>query len=43
MDEHVEGINEITNAYRNLIVRYETKRTLGRPKRRWDNCKLHVK
>jgi hypothetical protein len=43
MDERVERIKEMTDPYTILIVRYEDKRPPGRPKCRWNNCKMHVK
>jgi hypothetical protein len=34
-DEHVTRMEEVTNAYRNLVDKPERKRSLGRPRGGW--------
>jgi hypothetical protein len=37
-------VKEMRNAYKNLIGRPEEKRSLGRPRRRWeDSIKIYFK
>jgi hypothetical protein len=37
MDGDVERIGEMRNAYKILVRKRESKRTLGRPRRRWED------
>jgi hypothetical protein len=42
--EHVAGMGEKTNAYKNLVGKPGRMRPLGRPKNRWeDNIKMDFK
>jgi hypothetical protein len=41
---HVVGMGEMRNAYSILVGKPERKRTLGRPKRRWeDNIRIDLR
>ena len=40
---HVERMEQFRNAYRVLVGKPESKRPLGRPRRRWEDIKMDLR
>jgi hypothetical protein len=39
---HVARMRETKNAYKGLVGKYEGKRPLGRPRRRWEDIRIYI-